>query len=105
MRLEDYFVFHSADDIRLQACGVAIEDVLHHYLYRFEAPEAIAARFPMLRVEHVYATITYYWHCQDAVSAYMARWRERRDSEQAQRSASAERPCAAPVHANSTRAA
>ncbi len=92
MRLEDYLVFHSADDIRIQGTDVGIEHVLYQLMYRFESPEAIAARFPTMRVEQVYATITYYYHRQKDVEAYMRRWMERNE-EHADRQAVCVRHC------------
>jgi hypothetical protein len=34
-------------------------------------PEEIALRYPTLSLEQIYATITYYWHSQAEVDAYL----------------------------------
>jgi uncharacterized protein (DUF433 family) len=87
MRLEDCFLFQSADDIRIRGTGVGIEHILYDYLYRNEHPEAVAARYPTVRLEQVYATITYFWFNQAEVEPYVARWlqreKERAELEQA----------------------
>jgi uncharacterized protein (DUF433 family) len=77
MRLEDCFLFLSADDIRIRGTGVGIEHILYDYLYRNEHPEAVAARYPTVRLEQVYATITYFWFNQAEVEPYVARWLQR----------------------------
>jgi uncharacterized protein (DUF433 family) len=87
MRLDDYFLFVSEDDIRIKGSGVSVAHVLYHYLYRFETPEAIAARFPTLQVKHVYVAITYYWCEQEAMAAHVARWLERTQNGREQQAA------------------
>jgi len=74
MQLEDYFNFLSPDDIRLKGTRIGIETILYDFIYQSRSPEAIAARYPSLTLEQVYATITYYLHNQEAVRAYLARW-------------------------------
>lgn len=71
MELEDFFDFLAADDIRLRGSRIGIESVLYEYLYRHKTAEQIAARFPSLRLEQVYATILYYLHNREKVQAYV----------------------------------
>ncbi len=76
MRLEDYFNFIAPDDIRIKGTRVGIETVLYEYIHRAQSPEEIAERFPSVTLEQVYATILYYIHNKEAVSAYLAEWLE-----------------------------
>ena len=76
MQLEDYFLILAPDDIRLRGTRVGIESILDEYLERQRTPEAIAARFPTLTLDQVYATILYYLRNQDSIRAYLADWRE-----------------------------
>jgi uncharacterized protein (DUF433 family) len=80
MRLEDYFDFLSADDIRIKGHRIGIDNVLWYYLEGY-TPEEIVANLPSLSLEEVYATITYYLHNRTQIDAYLARlaaWREAR---------------------------
>ena len=61
MQLEDYFEFLASDDIRVKGTLVGIETILTDYLELGLFAEQIAARYPTLSVEQVYATLTYYW--------------------------------------------
>ena len=76
MQLEDYFDFLAPDDIRLKGTRVGIETILYDVLYQSRSPEAIIARYPSLTLEQVYATITYYLHNKEAVTAYLVDWLE-----------------------------
>ncbi len=60
MQLEDYFVFLAPNDIRIRGTRVGIETVLNDYLKWGKRPEEIAASYPTLELEQVYATILYY---------------------------------------------
>src|SRR5690242_11728857 len=71
MQLEDYFDFQAPLDIRLKGHRIGIETILWDYLELGLFPEQIAARYPTLSLEKVYATITYYWHNQAQVDAYL----------------------------------
>lgn len=73
MRLEDYFDYLSQDDIRVKGTRVGIETILTDYLSLGLFPEQIATRYPTLTLEQVYATLTYYWHNQTEVEAYLLR--------------------------------
>jgi hypothetical protein len=87
MQLEDYFDFLAPDDIRLKGTRVGIETVLYDFIHRGRTPEKIAATYPSLTLEQVYATITYYLHDHETVSGYLANWLEfgeRMRAEQAQ---------------------
>jgi uncharacterized protein (DUF433 family) len=76
MLLEDYFDFQAPDDIRIKGSRIGIETVLHDWLHRAHTPEEIAAAYPSINREQVYATITYYLHNQTEVDRYIAEWLE-----------------------------
>jgi len=76
MRLEDYFDFLAPNDIRVKGTRVGIETILSDYLDLGLFPEDIVLRYPTLSLEAVYATITYYWHNQEEVDAYLQVWKE-----------------------------
>lgn len=72
MHLEDYFDFLSPEDIRIRGSRVGIEHVLYEFIHQRQSPEAIARQFPTIDLEQVYATILYYLHNKDSVSAYLS---------------------------------
>ena len=74
MQLEDYFDFLSSDDIRVKGTRIGIEHILYQYIHNAKTPEALANHFHTVTLEQVYATILYYLHNQEAVSAYVADW-------------------------------
>lgn len=74
MELDSYFDFLAPDDIRLKGSRIGIESLLYEYIHRRQTPEAIAARFPTLTLEQVYATILYYLHNHTAIDTYLADW-------------------------------
>lgn len=76
MQLEDYFNFLAPNDIRLKGTRIGIETVLYEFIHQSQSPEAIAARYPALTLEQVYATITYYLHNQETVERYLTQWLE-----------------------------
>jgi uncharacterized protein (DUF433 family) len=76
MQLEDYFDFLAPNDIRVKGTRVGIETILFDYLELGLFPEDIVLRYPTLNLEAVYATITYYWHNQKQVDAYLQAWKE-----------------------------
>ncbi|MBW4503165.1 MAG: DUF433 domain-containing protein [Scytonema hyalinum WJT4-NPBG1] len=76
MQLEDYFDFQRPDDIRLKGTRVGIETILYDFIHRCRTPEEIAQSYPSVTLEQIYATILYYLHNKEAVSAYMADWLE-----------------------------
>ncbi|NJP10345.1 MAG: DUF433 domain-containing protein [Leptolyngbyaceae cyanobacterium RU_5_1] len=83
MQLEDYFEFLSPEDIRIKGHRIGIDNVLDYYLQGY-TPEQILEHYPSLNLEKIHATITYYWHNQAAIDAYMKQlniWREQRYQE------------------------
>ncbi len=76
MQLEDYFNFLAPDDIRLKGSRIGIESILYEYIHRSQTPEQIAERYRTLTLEQVYATILYYLHNQEAITAYIEDWME-----------------------------
>ena len=76
MQLEDYFDFQRPDDIRVKGTRVGIETILYDFIHRSRTPEEIAQSYPSVTLEQVYATILYYLHNQEAVSAYITDWLE-----------------------------
>ena len=76
MELESYFDFLAADDIRIKGTRIGIETILYDYIHRGQSPEAIAASYPSLTLEQVYATITYYLHNRATIHAYLEDWLE-----------------------------
>ncbi len=71
MKLEDYFDFLAADDIRLKGSRIGIESVLYEYIYRKQTAEQLADRFPTLELEQIYSTILFYLHNREKVEAYL----------------------------------
>lgn len=71
MRLEDYFEFIAPNDIRLKGHRIGIETILLDYFEQGLSAEEIAERYPTINAEKVHATLTYYWHNQTAVDAYL----------------------------------
>ena len=76
MQLEDYFNFLSPEDIRIKGTRVGIETVLYDFIHQCRTPEEIAQSYRTLELEQVYATILYYLHNKEAVSAYLTNWIE-----------------------------
>jgi uncharacterized protein (DUF433 family) len=74
MQLEDYFTVHSAEDIRLAGSRIGIEHILYPYIFQARTAEEIAASFPTITLDQVYATILYYLRNKDQVDAYLAAW-------------------------------
>ncbi len=76
MQIEDYFNVISPDDIRIKGSRIGIESVLYEYIYRARTPEEISQQFETVTLEQIYATILYYLHNKEEVSAYLADWLE-----------------------------
>lgn len=93
--LEDYFDFIRPDDIRIKGHRIGIESVLYEYIYRAQTAEEIAARFPTLSLEQIYATILYYLRNKEELRLYLTTWIEH--GEQA-RVAQAAHPTPAMLH-------
>ncbi|PSO87640.1 MAG: hypothetical protein BRC45_01040 [Cyanobacteria bacterium QS_5_48_63] len=78
MRLENYFDFLSPDDIRIQGHRIGIDNVIEYYLDGY-SPEEIAANFPGLSIERIYAILTYYHHKRAEIDTYLLRLRRQRE--------------------------
>jgi uncharacterized protein (DUF433 family) len=76
MQLEEYFNFLAPNDIRIKGTRVGIETILYDFIHRSRSPEQIVAEYPSLNLEQVYATITYYLHNKEQVTAYLVNWLE-----------------------------
>ena len=76
MQLEDYFDVLRPDDIRLRGHRIGIESILYAYIHESMTPEEIAARFPTLTLDQVYATILYYLRNKERLDAYLTAWIE-----------------------------
>lgn len=78
--LEAYFTGLGTDDIRLHGHRIGIDNVLAYHLAGKTASQ-IQALLPSLRLDEIYATLTYYYANQADVDAYLARltqWRDER---------------------------
>lgn len=86
MNLETYFEILAPDDIRIKGTRIGIESILYAYVHRDQPPEAIAARFPSVSLEQVYATILWYLRDRARLDAYLADWlafsREARETQE-----------------------
>ena len=79
MQLEDYFDFLTPTDIRLKGHRIGIDTVLFYYLEGYH-PEEILMNLPSLKLEEVYATITYYLHNRSEIDTYLVEldtWRKK----------------------------
>ena len=76
MELEEYFDVLGPNDIRLRGHRVGIESILYAYIHEARTSEEIAARFPTLTLDQVYATILYYLRNKERLDAYLADWIE-----------------------------
>lgn len=76
--LEAYFTGLGTDDIRLAGHRVGIDDVLTYHVQGMSAL-TIQTHLPSLRLDEIYATLTYYYVHQAALDAYMARLAQWRD--------------------------
>lgn len=76
MQLEDYFDFLAPDDIRIKGHRIGIESILYEYIHNAQTPEEMAARFPTLTLEQIYAALLYYHHNKERLDKYVADWLE-----------------------------
>jgi uncharacterized protein (DUF433 family) len=76
VRLEEYFDLQHPQDIRIKGTRIGIESILIEYLHHARTPEEIHQRFHTVTLEQVYATILYYLHDQEKVSAYLSDYLE-----------------------------
>jgi len=86
MQLEQYFDFLGPDDIRIKGHRIGIDDVLEYYREGYSAEE-IAAQFPTLSLEEIYATLTYYFQHRPEVDAYLVRIEAMREQSQREQAA------------------
>ena len=86
MQLEDYFDFLSANEIRIKGHRIGIEDVLYEHLYNELMPTELAARFPTLSAEQIYAVILFYLSNKARMDSYLTEWlrqgQQRREAQQ-----------------------
>lgn len=76
MQIEEYFEFFADGDIRVKGHRIGIEDVLYEHLCNGLSADELAARFPTLGSEQIYATILYYLHNKEKIGNYMNDWLE-----------------------------
>lgn len=70
--LESYFDFlDGGETIRIKGHRIGIDLLLERYKAG-QTPAEIVADFETIRLEDVYATITYYLHNQDRIDAWLA---------------------------------
>jgi uncharacterized protein (DUF433 family) len=79
MQLEDYFDFSYPDYIGIKGHRLGIHNVLNYFLSG-ASPEEIAAEYPGLSLEKIYATITYYLQKRSQIDAYLARLRREEET-------------------------
>jgi uncharacterized protein (DUF433 family) len=79
IKLEDYFEFYSADEIRLKGHRIGIEDVLNYYLEGY-TPEEIKVNLPTLDLEKIHATITFYLRERSQIDLYLKRVEKRQEN-------------------------
>lgn len=70
--LEDYFEFLDEYTIRIRGRRVGIDLILAAYKLGW-SPEEIADEFDTIRLEDVYATITYYLRNRERLDAWLIR--------------------------------
>jgi uncharacterized protein (DUF433 family) len=78
MKLEEFFDFVSADEIRIRGTRIGIEAILSAYLDG-ALPEELALNYTPVTLEQVHATITYYLGNRQAMDEYLDRWTKRGD--------------------------
>lgn len=87
MQLEDYFDFLAPDEIRIRGHRIGLEDILYEYIYNEMTAGELAARFPSLSLEQIYAALLYYHRNQAAMDVYIANWLAFGDQMRAQQAA------------------
>jgi uncharacterized protein (DUF433 family) len=78
MQLEDYFEFETFDTefgpverIRVKGHRISIEHVIEPYIQGVSPETLVRDYYPTLRLEEVFATLTYYLHNQAKVDEYI----------------------------------
>jgi uncharacterized protein (DUF433 family) len=85
MDIKSYFEFLAPDDIRIKGTRIGVESILYEYVHRGQMAEDIAARFPTVSLEQVYATLLFYLTNREELDTYLADWLAfGRDSREAQ---------------------
>jgi hypothetical protein len=69
-QLEDYFEFSGPNPIRIKGHRVGTNLIIEDFKSG-KSPEEIGAEFPTIRLEDVYATITYYLLNQQQVDQWL----------------------------------
>ena len=69
-----YFEFLAPDDIRIKGTRIGVESILYEYVHRGQTAEDIAARFPTVSLEQVYATLLFYLSNREQLDTYLADW-------------------------------
>lgn len=69
-QLEEYFDFSGPNPVRIKGHRVGTNLIIEEFKSRKSAEE-IAAEFPTIRLEDVYATITYYLQNQQQVDQWL----------------------------------
>jgi uncharacterized protein (DUF433 family) len=76
MQQQSRSLYMMASQMLIIELRVGIESILYEYIYQEQTPEALAAHFPTLTLEQIYATILYYLHNREKVEAYLLDWLE-----------------------------
>lgn len=76
MKLEDYFDFLTANEIRIKGHRIGIEDVLYEHIYNELTPAELGERFPTLSAEQIYASILFYLCNKERMDGYLTVWLE-----------------------------
>src|SRR5579863_369099 len=84
--LENYFEFHDDGAIWIRGHRVGIDLLLEAYKAG-QTPEQIAEEFDTIRLEDVYATITYYLHNRECLDTWLSGIAERFNRESEARAA------------------
>jgi uncharacterized protein (DUF433 family) len=83
MQLEDYFDFEKTDQyerIRIKGTRINIEYILNPYITEYESPERLFYSYRhALKLEQIYATITFYLHNKEEIDGYLQRTHEADD--------------------------
>jgi hypothetical protein len=75
VKLDDYFEFLGPYEIRIRGHRVGLDLILNRYLAG-KTPEEIAQEFHSIRLEDVYAAITYYLHNKGVLDPWLSQIRE-----------------------------
>jgi uncharacterized protein (DUF433 family) len=90
MQFEDYLEIDHPNGIRIRSTRVNLEDVVYA-ARQGQTPARIVQSFPSLSLEQVHAALTYYYHNQQQLDAYIQRQEAGYESDK-QRHEAGERP-------------